>query len=301
MAPCAFGAHNIEYVDGSWQPFSERRYKIVPSFWEQLGTAIRSSTPQNYGRCDRVQPNRSLYEWRPRSCSLERFNVPSLCEHLRGRSLLMVGDSTVFQLWLSFALLLGSQIGKNVKKASTVSEITASACGDQTRLIFVRNDLLLLTSSSADFNSAKRCDGYLTINSFVARATRDADVVVLGVGHHFPGSLDMALARFGKDTHFNNLPREVRMRYHAFFSANLNHTLSYLLKARAAWGHAAAAASVLLVGTTTPVAGCSRFNRPIGLTEAVDAIYNHRRTVDSPSKSQGISCSLPILSHLSLT
>ena len=157
------GTPTHDYTDGDWVPFTHHRYKILAHFWEQLGTTIKSTTPQNYGRCDRVTPNRILYEWQPHRCRLDQFSVQGVCDALRGKSLLMVGDSTVFQLWLSFALLLGAQLGKNVKKASTVSEITASACGDATRLAFVRNDLVLYTSNVGDLMSAKRCDGFLSM------------------------------------------------------------------------------------------------------------------------------------------
>ena len=189
----------------------------------------------------------------------------------------MVGDSTVFQLWLSFALLLGAKVGKNVKRASTVSEITASACGDTSRLAFVRNDLLVYSAHPNDFSSIRRCDGYTTLNPFAVRAIRDANLLILGVGHHFPGSLDMALLAH------TNPSRRTRMAHHAFFPANLNHTLSQLVAERAHRGHPDASASMLLVGTTTPVAGCSRFSEPIDLARFVQANYDHRRTVDSPS------------------
>ena len=163
-----------DYTDGAWRPYPMRRYRISGSFWHELGTSISSSTPQNYGRCDRALPNRTLYEWRPHHCELLEFDQDHACALLRNRTLMMVGDSTVFQLWLSFALLLNAHIGKNIKRASTVSEITASACGDWTRLIFVRNDLLLFTNHNHDIASARRCDGYLSINSFMMRACRDA-------------------------------------------------------------------------------------------------------------------------------
>ena len=271
------GGVNPGYTIGSWVPFSQRRYKISADLWGEIGTAIKGNTPQHYGRCDKAMPNRTLYEWKPHGCTLERFDEPALCETMRGRSLLMVGDSTVFQLWLSFALLLGSHLGKNIKRASTVSEITASACGDSTRLAFVRNDLLLYSTSGGDFTSAKRCDGFMSIQNFVVRAARDADVVILGVGHHFPGSLDMALKY-----HEPHPSATARLQYHAFLPFSLNHTLSLLIAARAAWGHADAASSVLLVGTSTPVAGCSRFSHPISLAQYAAANYEHRRTVDSP-------------------
>jgi hypothetical protein len=79
---------------------------------------------------------------------------------------------------------MGARLGKNPKRASTVSELTASACGDATRLVFVRSDLLLHTTTGGDFNAVRRCDGFTNLQVFVARAVRDADVLVLGLGHH---------------------------------------------------------------------------------------------------------------------
>lgn len=117
--PCIDGteAGPALYTDGSWRLRSgPPRYQIPPKFWEELGTAIRSSAPQNYARCDAVTRNRSLYEWTPNGCTLAAFDRLQACEMLRGRGLLMVGDSTVFQLWLSFVLLLGASVGKNIKK-----------------------------------------------------------------------------------------------------------------------------------------------------------------------------------------
>jgi len=284
---CFSGTTAADYTDGSWVPtIRPGRYRITPRLWEDLGTAIKSTTPQHYGRCDRAMPNRTLFEWQPHRCSLDRFDEQSACEALRGRSLLMVGDSTVFQLFLSFALLIGARLGKNIKRASTVSEITASACGDTTRMAFVRNDLLLYSSSGGDFASAKRCDGFMSINAFVVRAARDADVLILGVGHHFPGSLDMALA-------YHRAPSRIaQLRHHAFLPHSLNHTLSYLLASRAQYGHGSS--SVLLVGTSTPVAGCSRFTKPITLAEYATANYEHRRTIDSPMWLS-CTCTLPKL------
>ena len=277
MRPSCFTENAASHADGEWWPRrGARPYTIKPKLWEDLGTAIKRSTPQHYGRCDEAVPNRSLYEWRSASCLLRQWNTSDVCTILSGRSLLMVGDSTVFQLWLSFSLLLGATLGKNVKRASTVTEVTASACANSSRLAFVRNDLLTYTTSSGDFNRIKGCDGYTALNPFVQRATRDADILILGVGHHFPGSLDMAI-----NAH-RDPSREQKMAYHAFFPSNLNHTLNMVLRARSLWGHTDGASSVLLVGTSTPVAGCSRFSEPISLSRFVRANYDHRRTVDSP-------------------
>ena len=271
-----------DYSEGTWRPRAAgptNRYRINATLWEELGTSIRRSTPQHYGRCDDVMPNRTLYDWVPHDCSLRAFDVAKACKVLKGRTLMFVGDSTVFQLFLSFALLLKASLGRNVKRAATVSELTASACDDHTRLLFTRSDLLLWTSNGGDFNSVKRCDGYTNLQVFAQRAARDADLVVLGLGHHFPGSLDMAIEkrRGGGD------PMLGRMTHHAFLPANLNHTLASLIAARAAHGHEEPPSkSIMLVGTTTPVAGCSRFHSPISMAKFSEANYDHRRTVDSP-------------------
>ena len=353
---------DASYALGEWVPGRARPYTINTSLWEKLGTSIRRSTPQHYGRCDEVKPDRALYEWRPSGCSLRAFSRERVCEKLRGRTLLMVGDSTVFQAFLSFALLMDARLGKNPKKASTVSELTASACGDATRLVFVRSDLLLHTTTGTDFRAVQRCDGFTNLQIFAQRAVRDADILVLGLGHHvscppplsphtspwrasdlglrahvrarrshrrvrtermlmlmqycsggvhacsvqlpttarmkhthrillppfcwqFPGSLGAAEAnqrRRAPGSTMHNAPVQQRMALHAFFPQNLNHTLSALITRRAELGHASPTQSMLLLGTTTPVSGCSRFDAPISLDTYVRANYDHRRHVDSP-------------------
>ena len=173
------------HTSGSWRPTaSPPPYRIDASFWEAIGTSIKPSTPQHYGRCDDVEPNRTHYEWSPDGCTLPRFDVERACKALAGTSVLFVGDSTVFQLFLSFALLLRSRFGRSAKRASTVTEMTASAFEDATRLAFARSDLLLWSSVPSDLNSVRRCDGYTTLQPFAQRAARDADVVILGLGHH---------------------------------------------------------------------------------------------------------------------
>ena len=284
MARPACFTPQSDYTDGRWVARDRARtpppYRIKASLWEQLGTSIRGSTPQHYGRCDDAMPSRPLYDWVPQGCSLAPFERERACDLLDGKAVLMVGDSTVFQLFLSFALLLGAKLGKNTKRASTVSEMTASACGDNVRLAFSRSDLLLWTTSNSDFNGIKRCDGFTNLQVFVERAARDADYLVLGVGHHFPGSLEAAESKSrtkrepgaeGQSSRFQKLAM------HAFFPNNINHTLASVIKARAAWGHAPPSESITLVGTTTPVAGCSRFSTPISLSQYAIESYDHRR------------------------
>ena len=59
-----------------------------------------------------------------------------------------------------------------------------------------------------------------------------------------------------------------------FFARNLNHTLTSLLARRAAWGHTDPA-TVVVLGTSTPVRGCAQYTAPLPLGEAVSAIATH--------------------------
>ena len=122
---------------------------------------------------------------------------------------------------------------------------------------------------------ARRCDGYVTLRPFAHRAARDADVLVLGLGHHFPGSLDWARIHghawcpptpctFHSVHCGSGAPhvRRIQARINGrapdgipakqarigFFSSNLNHTLASLLSARAALGRRDAS-RVILAGT----------------------------------------------------
>ena len=93
--------------------------------------------------------------------------------------------------------------------------------------------------------------------SFLYRAVV-ADLVLYGLGHHFPRIIDRA-DKMGAEEQL-----EARR---AFFTRNLNHTLASTIAHRAAAGHHPS--TVTLLGATTPVSGCSRFTRPISLTESL--------------------------------
>ena len=178
-----------------------------------------------------------------------------------------------------------------LQKASTISEMTGSACDDEVRLAFSRSDLLLWSASNSDLNSVKRCDGFTNLQVWQQRAAH-ADLLVLGLGHHFPGSLggaeqhsrcDHEVLPPGSPTR-TGLNVHCRIAMHAFFPQNLNHTLNSVIQARQAntRGLRPPELSIALVGTTTPVSGCSRFNEPISLSTYASKSYEHRRTVDSP-------------------
>jgi hypothetical protein len=151
--------------------------------------------------------------------------------------------------------MLGGSFGRNSRHTSAISDVTASACEDTCRINFIRNDLLLWTTHRSDFNRARECDKLLKADAFVQRTARDAHILVLATGHHFPASMEAAALAGGGTAG----------RASSFITGSLNHTLFNLRRARARYGHAPE--SVALIGTSIPVPSCSRFS---GTLEAAD-------------------------------
>ena len=247
------------YTDGAWVPHSRvPPYRLNASIYKPAGLKISAVTPQHYGRCDDVATSpRQLYDWQPSGCSLQPFTAEASCRTLRGKQLLFAGDSTMWQLFLSFVLMHGGRLGRNLVMTSSASDIGASVCDDQVRAVFVRSDLLLWSNHHWEYTQARRTDTTVKGGNFIQRAVV-ADLVLYGVGHHFPSIMERA-EKLGA---FEQL--EARR---AFFMRNLNHTLTSTISHRAAAGHHPA--TVTLLGATTPVPGCSRYRRPISLTESL--------------------------------
>ena len=258
----AFPPHVAAHADGEWVERSASssatpRYNLPASFWPTIGSKVHKDLPQHYGKCDDVRPSRGLYDWKPRHCDLLPFARDKVCAALAGKQIVVVGDSTVLQFFIAFVKLLDGEFGRDVKHGYVTADLTASACSDSTRIVFIRSDLLLWTHSVSDYHAVQRCDGFTILHPFVLRASRDADIVLLGVGHHFPRALMLA----EKWTHWSGGEVAKRARV-GFFTRNLNHTLVSLLSRRAAYGRRNPA-SVVLLGASTPVRGCARFTRPL--------------------------------------
>lgn len=137
---------------------------------------------------------------------------------------------------------------------SGLDEAVASACNDTVRLAFSRNDLLILNPK--DFPFFLRFDGAVKLHHFSEKAGRDADLLLLSVGHHFPSFVKYLTERIG-----------AQMPPNAFFHLNLNSTLGQIVQRRQNYGHHPS--SVLLVSSVIPVPGCRRFTAPLTLPEAL--------------------------------
>ncbi len=279
-------AHTVgEWIEAVAEP---PPYRLAASVWSSLGSRVGPESGQHYGRCDDVTikahaPPRKHYRWVPDRCAMQPFDADALCSQLDGKQLVVVGDSTVLQTFVSLVSLLGGTFGKDVKHGAVICDLTASACADRLRLVFVRNDLLLWSTLPAgDFDRVRRCDGFSILHPFTQRASRDADVLVLGVGHHFPRSLMLAEKGARASRRGAEVARRARI---AFFARNLNHTLASALEARAAWGRTHPA-SVVVLGSTTPVRSCARYREPLSLSRAVEALAAGGADPEPPSANE---------------
>lgn len=267
-----------QYTHGSWQrTLAEPLYRLEHKLWMQMNVrSMPGNSNHNWGLCDDVASGpsglataygptrlrqrargveRTRYQWRPDNCRLRRFERAAACRAFRGLQVLVAGDSATAQFFLSLALQLGGPhgLGKNRRGGSAViKDVTASACDDSVRLNFVRNDLLLWTSQVEELRElGKLCTAGRGLLQPFANRVADADLLVLGTGHHYPHVMRGA----GEQTS------------ESLFTRSLNHTLSLVAARRSEAGHAPD--SVVVLGAPWPVAGCSRFSAPISAATAL--------------------------------
>ena len=264
---------NLQSV-GRWVPREgSAPYRLNYSLWSAMGlSGPPAISSQHYGLCDDRMAKvsaapRTLYEWETEKCDLPRFDRARTCAFLRGKQIVIAGDSTAGQLFLSLVLLLGGTFGRNSRHTSAISDITASACADSVRLNFIRNDLLLWSTHRSEFNRARECDKLLKADGFVQRVVRDAHLLILATGQHFPASIESAaLINGGQPSGPVGSNREGVL---GFFASSLNHTLTHLVTSRSGWGHSPA--SVAIMGASLPTPLCSRFSAPLSAAGALAA------------------------------
>lgn len=248
------------HSEGSWRPHAGRApYPPLPV---ELMTAFNRGYLSN--GCIR---QRALYDWVPQFCTLASYDHAATCRLLHGRSILLVGDSTMEQLFAAFVLLLRGRAGR----PWMMKDVTASACGDTVRLNFVRNDLSLwLDAGDASGTHVSRCNPTTLAGSHFACRAADADVVVFGVGQHRTAAVSQLV---GAPAHAEKALDSVASD---FFFHSFNHTLATSRARREAWG--APASSVVVMGPHMPVPGCSEFGAPITAAEALST-YAQRSTL----------------------
>ena len=232
--------------DGQWVARTTPPYKNNASFWKRIGVVQQAKRRSKKG-FGYACPGHSLFDWVPSDgCGPLQSNPEVICSRmLKGaptRQLLFVGDSTMGQLFIAFIFLLQGSFGHNSAFGHTLIDLTASACDSRVRLEFVRSDLLLWTNDLRDSAAVTTCTGY-SMSSFFLRRSVLSDTVVLGVGQHFPTTIDVLHGGWNFTEH------------------SLKHTLRSLVSLRTARGYLPS--SVHLVTAVRPIPFCSRFTYPI--------------------------------------
>ena len=101
-------AHTV----GHWAPATGSTYRLNHSLYHTMGlSGPPAASAQHYGLCDdRMEKMgtapRKLFEWKTEACDLPRFDRSRACSALSGRQVMIAGDSTAAQLFLSLVLLL---------------------------------------------------------------------------------------------------------------------------------------------------------------------------------------------------
>jgi hypothetical protein len=247
-------------------------------------------------------PNgRAGWEWIPSDCNLALLkNQSNGCPVLAGKTILFVGDSVLFQVFLSFVLQMGATFVPNPSKHlrnDKVVNVTSTVCATgPIHFRYLRSDLLNETRPNAHpacvhlNRTTFRCDNKLppglskparrrhgphwrrSGNQPFMKSALSADVVVLGTGHHFHDA--------------NGEP------YWQSFVANdpsslleriLTNTLSQLVAGRARDGRPST--SLVLMSPTTALPGCHNDAVPIEMNEALSRLSRGGWSVGRSSKN----------------
>jgi hypothetical protein len=167
LPPCfAVGGSSNAYIEGQWKLRPQSHpYRLPHALWKHIGLTIGTGSNHHHGLCDDVEPKvwdglgprgfgaqglrhtahtsisrginttyppsvRPEYYWQPSHCSLEAFDRAPVCEWLGSRSILVVGDSTAFQFFLSLVLLLKASPAcheTNARRCAAVLKLVSSS------------------------------------------------------------------------------------------------------------------------------------------------------------------------------
>lgn len=246
------------------------------------------------------------WAWQPSQCELAVLDPVAGCSSLHSRTILFVGDSVLQQLFFSFAIQLNATfLGRPYgRRTENLINATVKSCSrGPIHLHFRRNDLLSETRPAAHpdclvhISSQRVCDPIRSraraqqLRAWAQQVAADpgagssnqkkkkthmgrkwtqsshqlflesaasADAVVLGTGHHFH---DAAGRPF-----WHHKPHDGR----TYFERTLSETLAQINAMRAQHGHHNS--STLLISPVASLPGCTDFNRPIELPEALERL-----------------------------
>ncbi|RVW77448.1 Protein trichome birefringence-like 42 [Vitis vinifera] len=132
-------------------------------------------------RNGRPDSNYEKWSWQPNECEIPRFNVTDMFERLRGKRLIMVGDSLNGNMWASLACLLYSAIPPSRSHIETNRIPRSFRSKDYNCSVeFYMNPFLVQTYvNKTDGTRVLRLDQI----SDSARRWQGADIMVFNTGH----------------------------------------------------------------------------------------------------------------------
>ncbi|XP_062189945.1 protein trichome birefringence-like 11 [Phragmites australis] len=173
-------------VDGEWVRDAERRPLYEPGQCPFVDEGFRC---RENGRPD---GDYAKWSWRPRRCTLPRFDAKKLLEILRNRRLVFVGDSIGRNQWESMLCMLSSAVAD---KASVYEENGNPITKHKGFLSFRFRDHnctvehyrspYLVRRSRPPRRAPKRVESTLQLGAMDLRAPqwKDADILVFNTGH----------------------------------------------------------------------------------------------------------------------
>lgn len=259
--PTAPRCAELPNVRGRWERRAAPRYATANASFQLFAERFRRVQRPGQSTGLECSASRATYDFLPRGCELPDFDPGAACRLLGGRQIMMVGDSTGAQLFLSLVLLLGGRFGRmpgaGIGEATAVAPCPA-ADGGAARLAFARADVPMWTADSWHYYMLTSCDPNSLGSPFVARAARDADLLVFTFGHHLPRLLPFA-----------ERPAE-------YLERTVRGLLASAIAARARFGYAPS--SLVVLGPPQPMPNCTRFGAPLGAADAARAAANASST-----------------------
>lgn len=292
------------HAEGTWRPQHKPPYQPEKVLLEKLGL----NDNHDLGACRRWDHNNASQQrhkivlpaqkFEPKHCTLHHYSQNAACEVLRDKSVMLVGDSLTAQLFDALMLHLGGKVEKGKVHAH------AEACGGRTRLVYIRSDLALWSPIPSDYTPAAetrahlsferamlKTNRFLVLTNWEQRGARDADILILGPGHHY-GLTSWVLARteltrLAQQRAKNRTGADGQTHAHTYAPPRpdngllvraVNYTLKRVVEARRKWGHSAE--STIVLGAPVPIPACRRYTRPLTLAEALQARLGYSPEVD---------------------
>jgi hypothetical protein len=141
---------------------------------------------QNCGLLDKYSPNDNVTDfanwcWKPFGCESTKFSAKHFCKLMKGRTMLMVGDSLLYNMYVAFYNLLASEINVSPPTVSGnfgfyPGKDYGKVCNGNASIIYLRNDHWGIKN--------ERTDKDINLNQLWKSGLPEVDILMMNKGHH---------------------------------------------------------------------------------------------------------------------